>query len=208
MIIALSNLKGGCGCTTLSLVLAHYFSQKKKQVFLIDLTYEGSLEVLYSKSMLLNERLPFEFFTSDLNRIEVLIDKLQAEKEAVILLDLPKAFANPSLMRLMRCVEIFIIPIQYGVLNTSAASRFALLSSKISPMSSSIFLPNMSSSGGFDDELSAQQKSLRSLGDLSSAISLHPALLELPSMSLPPSCLYELAVSLDLLYSKYIEPKR
>lgn len=208
MIIALSNLKGGCGCTTIALLLAHYFSQKKKQVFLIDLTYDGSLEVLYSKSMLLNERLPFEFFNSDLSKIGFLIGKLKTEKNAIILLDLPKLFASQSLMSLMTLVEIFIIPFHYGLLSTSAACRFAILSSKISPMSSRIFLPNMTSSGSLDDECFEQQKSLRSLGDLSSAISLHPAMLELRSLNLPPSCLYELAISLNLLYSNYIEPKR
>ena len=207
MIIALSNLKGGCGCTTLSILLAHYFSQKKKQVFLIDLTYDGSLEVLYSKSLLLHERLPFECFTPDLHKIEFLIDKLEGEKDAIILLDLPKVFANQQLMRIISLVEIFIVPFQYGLISTTAAIRFAILSAKISPMSTSIFVPNMVLSGDFNDGFIDQQKSLRSLGSLSSAISHHPAMLELRSMYLPPSCLFELAISLDLLYSKYIEPK-
>ncbi|RZJ69580.1 MAG: hypothetical protein EOO45_13480 [Flavobacterium sp.] len=208
MIITLSNLKGGCGCTTLSLLLAHYFSQKKKQVFLIDLTYDGSLEVLYSKSLLLHERLPFDFFTSDLHKVEFLIDKLKGEKDAIILLDLPKVFANQQLMRIMTFVEIFIVPFQYGFISTIATTRFAILSAKISPMSTSIFLPNMVLPGDFNDDFIEQQKSLRSLGHLSSAISLHPALIELRSMLLPPSCLYEIAISFDLLYSKYLEPKR
>lgn len=203
MIISTGNLKGGCGCSSLLLLLAHYLAGGPKTVYLIDLSLQGSLDLLYSRSLLLKERLPFEFFRSDIAKALFLIGRLE-EENTVILLDLPKTFGEENLQSVIKKTDRFIIPFQYEFTSLHAATGFSLLIKRFAKHSKSIFLPNMNSPNEFPDRLWESQEMLRSIGQLSAAIPLVPAMMNLRSMDLPPACLFQLSPTLQLLCNQYL----
>ena len=203
MIISTGNLKGGCGCSSLLLLLAHYLSGGPKTVYLIDLSLQGSLDLLYSRSLLLKERLPFGFFRSDIAKALFLIGRLE-EQNAVILLDLPKTFGEENLQSIIEKIDRFIIPFQYGFTSLHAATGFSLLIKRFVKESKSIFLPNMNRPNQRNDALLENQEMLRSLGWLSAAMPQVPAMMNLRSMHLPPACLFQLSPTLQLLCNQYL----
>ncbi|RZJ84042.1 MAG: hypothetical protein EOO20_21780 [Chryseobacterium sp.] len=203
MMIATGNLKGGCGCTTVLLLLAHHLSLDGKKVYLIDLSTNGALNLLYHRSMLLLENLPFEFFRSDERSAQVLVEKLKQD-QAILLIDMPKTLVSKKLQDILVKVDCFIIPFQYTLLSLHAASAFSLLSAKFSKDSRQIFLPNNNFAGDFSGELWVQQESLRSIGKLSSAIPAVAPLINLRSMSISPAALFQLDPTLRLLCGQYL----
>jgi len=203
MIISIASLKGGCGCSSLLVLLAHHLSISGKTVYLIELSLPGSLDLLYCRSKLLEEQLPFEFFRSDMQKASLLIDRLN-EQDHMLLIDIPKTFSDRNLQVILEKVDRFIIPFQYDLISLHAASGFSLLINKFSLNSKSIFLPNRNGDTHFDEELQSRQEMLRSLGALSAPIPLIVPLINLRSMQLPPACLFELAPSLQLLCNQYL----
>jgi len=203
MIIATGNLKGGCGCSSMLLLLAHYLASTSKIVYLIDLSLQGSLDLLYSRSLLLKERLPFEFFRADTAKALLLVSRLDQEN-TVILLDLPKTFGEENLQSIIEKIDRFIIPFQYQFTGLHAATGFSLLIKRFAKQSKSIFMPNMNSPSEFLDRLWESQEMLRSIGQLSAAIPLVPAMMNLRSMYLPPACLFQLSPTLELLCNQYL----
>lgn len=203
MMISTGNLKGGCGCSTVLLLLAHHLAYCGEKVFLIDLNAQGSLNLLYRRSMLLQERLPFEFFRADEHRADALVKKL-IQGNPLILIDAPKEIAATKLQQILREVDCFIIPFQYLFTTLHASAGFSLLSKKLAARSKSIFLPNNNLSYDSPEEFWEQQESLRAMGKLSSAIPTVAPLINLRSMQVPPSCLFELQPSLNLLCEGYL----
>ncbi|MFC3560185.1 P-loop NTPase family protein [Pedobacter jamesrossensis] len=203
MIISSSNLKGGCGCSSLLMLLAHYLSGGTKTVYLIDLSLQGTLDLLYNRSLLLKEQLPFEFFRSDIAKAPVLIGRLMGE-DSIILLDIPKTFGEKSLHVVLEQIDRFIIPFRYELIALHAATGFSLLIKRFACHSKSIFLPNMHAPDEFPEELWENQEMLRSIGQLSAAIPTVPAMMNPRSMGLPPACLFQLAPALELLCNQYL----
>lgn len=203
MMISTGNLKGGCGCSTVLLLLAHHLSYCGEKVYLIDLNTQGSLTLLYQRSLLLQEKLPFEFFNSDEHKAATLIKRLIQDNSS-ILIDAPKQNTSPKLLQILRDVDCFIIPFQYVFTTLHASVGFSLLSKKLAADSKSIFLPNNNLTSDFPEEFWEQQESLRAIGKLSSAIPPLAPLINLRSMQLPPACLFELAPSLNLLCERYL----
>ncbi|MDN3586153.1 hypothetical protein QWY86_05715 [Pedobacter aquatilis] len=203
MIISTGNLKGGCGCTTVLLLLAHHLSYSGKKVYLIDLSIEGALNLLYHRSLLLLECLPFEFFRTDEHKVNSLLARLEGD-QGIILIDIPKTLSSKKVQEVFAKVNYFIIPFQYGLLSVHSASAFSLLIRGFAERSKSIFLPNNNPPEDIPDELWEQQQSLRALGQLSSSIPVVFPLITLRSMHLAPACLFQLSPSLNLLCGQYL----
>lgn len=204
MNIAFSNLKGGCGSTTLVLLMAHYLASLNKTVYLIDLTHERSLEMLHQKSLLLEEKLPFEFFSADLSKAQLLINRLSRGDE-VLLFDLPKLSEDQHYLRIFTQINTFIIPFTYGTLGISAAVRYALIASKLAKHANSIFLPNGQGENITGEHSSSAQQLLRKLGKLSAPLSFHLGLHSLESLSIPAQILFDFWAPLGLLSDQYLQ---
>ncbi|WP_231426451.1 hypothetical protein [Pedobacter sp. Leaf250] len=204
MNIAFSNLKGGCGSTTLVLLMAHYLASLNKTVYLIDLTYERSLEMLHQRSLLLEENLPFEFFASDLSKAPLLINKLSRE-DVVLLFDLPKLSEDQLYIRIFKEINTFIIPFTYGTLGISAAIRYALIAAKVAKNSNSIFLPNGQGEHVNGEHSISAQRLLRELGKLSAPLSFHLGLQSLESLSISAQILFDFWAPLGLLSDQYLQ---
>jgi len=204
MNIAFSNLRGGCGSTTLTLLMAHYLASLNKTVFLIDLTYERTLELLHQQSVLLEEKLPFKFFATELSKAPLLLEKL-SQQDAVLLLDLPKLSENEPLIKFISKVDIFVIPFSYGAVGFNAAIRYAVMTAKLTNKSSLIFLPNDRGEAQNGSNLEVQQQLLRKLGKLSAPLSFHLGLYGLESLSISAQILFDFWATLGLLSAQYLK---
>lgn len=204
MNIAFSNLRGGCGSTTLILLMAHYLASLTKTVYLIDLTYERTLELWHRHSVLLEEKLPFEFFATELSNAPLLLQKF-SRQDALLLLDLPKLSENEQFLKLIKQIDAFVIPFSYGAAGFNAAIRYAVMIAKMTPESSLIFLPNDWGEGQKGSNLEAHQRLLRKLGSLSAPLSFHIGLQGLESLSIATQVLFDFWATLRILSAQYLK---
>jgi len=205
--ITMSNFKGGSGATTLLLLLAHYLANIGKKVVLIDTTLDQHLTRLHDRSVLLEEQLPFEFFSSSLSKVQMLIQRLNHDQAHTVLIDLPQFSFDADIFAIYKKLSIIIIPFQYGMLGLGPTIRFAITANRVIPKAKLIFLPNQLFANYLDaDLLAEQQNALRLIGQLSTSIDLLSGLMQLASMHIPPICLISSAASLELLINQYIFP--
>lgn len=204
MIITINSSKGGAGSTTMLLLLAHYLGNQHEQVYLIDLTSEQSLVQLHLRSLLLEERLPFEFFSSSLSKSSLLIDRLEKQQNALLLLDLPKLSNDELLQSLYLRVERFVVPFQYGMLGISTSIYYASSISKAYPLVPLIFICNDLFSYQRNHQSDDQLEALRVYGKISPGISHMIPLSALNTLQISPACIFECKASLEVLNKIYL----
>lgn len=204
MILTINSSKGGAGSTTMLLLLAHYLGSRHGQVYLIDITSEQSLTQLHRRSILLEEQLPFEFFSSTLSKSNLLIDRLEKEPNVLLLLDLPKLSGDELLQSLYSRVERFVVPFQFGMLGISTSIHYALSISKAYPTVPLIFVCNDFSSYRQDHQSHEQQEALQVYGKISPGISHMIPLSALNSLQISPACIFECQANLEVLNKIYL----
>lgn len=201
--ITLTNFKGGVGSTTLLLLLAHFLASLGKKVYLIDCSEDQYLTALHQRSVLLEEDLPFEFFSCQPEQVNLITGRLNTNKDEFILIDLPKLSLNKAIFSLYQKLSIIIIPFQYGMLGLSPSIRFALTASKVLAGCKLIYLPNILPEHS-QEQIPEQQNVLRSLAPLTAPLYYQQGLSHLNSLHIPPIWLVNCSASLEVLCRHYI----
>lgn len=143
--ILISNVKGGCGKTTLSSLLSTYLVEKGFPVVTFDSDTQLSLmknrrDDLSSIPQSVEE--PWKVFP--LRADKKVADLLENIKTlpSVVVIDCPGSVDNPNLQYIFQAADIVVMPFSFDRINIRETATFAEMFTKISK-ARILFLPNM-----------------------------------------------------------------
>jgi chromosome partitioning protein len=154
MKIVFANQKGGVGKSTLCTMFAHYLSDKEKDVQLIDMDFQKTLERLrkidVNKSIgdirqdeaAYDNPLRFTVEYANANEIESVILKADANKDTIYLFDAPGNVADRNVFIALSKADFIIAPFQYDVVSLDSTGVFIRLLEKMKIPFNIFFIPN------------------------------------------------------------------
>lgn len=155
MIVTIANQKGGVGKTTITLLYAHYLSQKGIKPLLVDLDHQRSLMQLrrVDCETFDNLEVPFEIVELDISKLEETesyLHELSNSSEYTIL-DAPGNLTEQGLLLAFAYSDYIVIPFQYErkCLDSTGVMINVIeqISTKLVRKPKMIFLPNRVKSG-------------------------------------------------------------
>lgn len=154
MIVVFANQKGGVGKSTLCALFAHYLSDSGKEVHLIDMDFQKTLERMrktdVNKSVheIRNEEDVYENplkFTVDyvsVDNLAELIEKALNDKDRIYLFDAPGNLGHKNIMLTLYHADFIIVPFQYDTVTLDSTAVFIQLLNKFSVKGKIFFIPN------------------------------------------------------------------
>lgn len=205
MVIAFANAKGGTGKSTLLLLLANFLCTKDKKVIIIETQQNGSLGLLSDRSRILEHRLPFEYFSSDLARSALLISRLGEEKDNLILIELPSQGYDEKIMPLLLSSALIICPFCYDGPTLMSTIYFACFARRIKEKIPLLFLPNRIPAKAAYEFKEETDQVLRQIAPVSPGISEHVGFQRVSSMKMDKPLLKKCSAALELIYTNYLQ---
>lgn len=143
MIILIGNQKGGCGKSTLTLLLANYLTITKRcKVTVIDMDYQQSLAEKYEKAKILENAEPYEVLPLELETYPDMKEVISANPADIALLDLPGKLDDDGLLPVFLSADLVICPFAYDEFSFESTILFSVVLRKISPGVPVIYVPN------------------------------------------------------------------
>jgi chromosome partitioning protein len=143
MIIIIGNQKGGCGKSTLSLLLANYLTLIKKcKVTVLDMDYQQSLIQKFEKAKVLENEEPYEVIAAGLEDYPVLREVLTENPKDITLIDLPGKLDDDGLIPVFESAELVICPFAYDEFSFESSVLFSVVLRKINPKVAITYIPN------------------------------------------------------------------
>ncbi len=143
MIIIIGNQKGGAGKSTFTMLLANYLAQvKKRKVTVIDMDYQQSVAQKFEKAKVLENEEPYEVVAAALEDFPGMVELLKAEKESLVLIDLPGKLDDDGLLPVFRSAGLVICPFAYDEFSFESTVLFSVVLKKVSPECQLLFVPN------------------------------------------------------------------
>jgi len=148
-IIAIANQKGGCGKTTLSVLLANYLAAQKKAVMVLDADLQRSLATMRKNDLdFYRMEPPYEVIPIDIFDVEKVEETLNvaSDFEGTVIIDCPGYVGNNGLMSIFSRADAVIIPFEYEKIVLESTTDFVALLNNIKSESHSqaqtFFVPN------------------------------------------------------------------
>lgn len=148
-IIAIANQKGGCGKTTLSVLLANYLAAQKKAVMVLDADLQRSLATMRKNDLdFYRMEPPYEVIPIDIFDVEKVEETLNvaSDFEGTVIIDCPGYVGNNGLLPIFSRAYAVIIPFEYEKIVLESTTDFVALLNNIKSESNShaqtIFVPN------------------------------------------------------------------
>ncbi|QEM07843.1 ParA family protein [Mucilaginibacter rubeus] len=165
MNILIGNQKGGCGKSTIALLLANYLTMVKHQkVTLIDMDYQQSIAQKFEKAKVLENKPPYDVVAAQLAHYPVLQSAiLQTPNEAVII-DLPGKLDDDGLLPVFGWADLLICPFSYDEFSFDSTVLFAIVLLKLNPEIPIIFIPNRVKANVRYETMQEVNKQLSKLG--------------------------------------------
>jgi chromosome partitioning protein len=143
MIIIIGNQKGGCGKSTLTLLLANYLTLIKKcKVTVLDMDYQQSLIQKFEKAKVLENQEPYEVLAIGLEDYPVMHEVLAANKKDVTLIDLPGKLDDDGLIPVFKTADLVLCPFAYDEFSFESTVLFSVVLRKINPKVAITYVPN------------------------------------------------------------------
>ena len=143
MIIIIGNQKGGAGKSTLTLLLANYLALvKKRKVTVIDMDYQQSISQKYEKAKVLENEEPYPVVLAALEDYPDMLEMIKADKETLVLIDLPGKLDDDGLLPVFQSAELVICPFAYDEFSFESTVLFSVVLKKVSPDCNLLFIPN------------------------------------------------------------------
>lgn len=143
MIIIIGNQKGGCGKSTLTLLLANYLTQVQKiKVHVIDMDYQQSIAQKYESAKVLENKAPYEVIAASLEHYPVIKELLRDTAGEVVLIDLPGKLDDDGLIPIFQSADLVICPFAYDEFSFNSTVLFSVVLKKINEPISIIYVPN------------------------------------------------------------------
>ena len=143
MIIIIGNQKGGCGKSTLTLLLANYLTLIKKcKVTVIDMDYQQSVSQKYQKAKILENVEPYEVLALELETYPDMKEVIAANPKDIALIDLPGKLDDDGLLPVFQSADLVICPFAYDEFSFESTILFSVVLRKISPEVRIVYVPN------------------------------------------------------------------
>lgn len=152
MIIVFANQKGGVGKSTHCALFAQYLSEKDKEVHVIDMDYQKTLQRMREIDVsIMNKRNEEEnIFDNSLNysvnyvseeKVLSFLEIAEREKEKVFLFDMPGNLGRDNIIRTLAKANFIITPFQYENATLNSTAQLMQVKKKFDLQAQSIFLP-------------------------------------------------------------------
>lgn len=172
MIITFGNQKGGAGKSTLATLFANYISLvKKKEVIVLDMDYQRTIYTYFEENKILENEALYEVIELDLEKFDVVLPKLQENKEAIIIIDLPGKLDDDNLMPVLQNTDVFVIPFCYDKNTYQSTTFFNLVLQQVNPSAKKIFIPNRIKGSVKYETKDAVDKDFSQYGKITASIS-------------------------------------
>lgn len=143
MNILIGNQKGGCGKSTIALLLANFFTLGKQvKVTLIDMDYQQSIAQKFEKAKVLENEAPYEVIPAQLAHYPMLKELIRKSAKEVVMIDLPGKLDDDGLIPVFQSADLLISPFSYDEFSFDSTVLFAIVLRKINPDMPIIFIPN------------------------------------------------------------------
>ncbi len=143
MIIIIGNQKGGCGKSTLVLLLANYLTLVKKcKVTVLDTDYQQSVSQKFQKAKILENVEPYEVLALELETYPDMREVIAANPKDIALIDLPGKLDDDGLLPVFRSADLVICPFAYDEFSFESTILFSVVLRKINPEVRIVYVPN------------------------------------------------------------------
>lgn len=143
MNILIGNQKGGCGKSTVALLLANFLTLVQKlKVTLIDMDYQQSIAQKFEKAKVLENEPPYEVIPAQLSHYPVLQELIRRSAGEVVMIDLPGKLDDDGLIPVFQSADLLISPFSYDEFSFDSTVLFAIVLRKINPKIPILFIPN------------------------------------------------------------------
>ncbi|TSJ39726.1 ParA family protein [Mucilaginibacter corticis] len=143
MIIIIGNQKGGCGKSTLTILLANYLAIVRKcKVTVMDMDYQQSVWQKYEKAKILENEEPYEVVALELETYPGMKEILAANPGDIALIDLPGKLDDDGLLPVFKSAGLVICPFAYDEFSFESTILFSVVLRKINPEVRIVYVPN------------------------------------------------------------------
>lgn len=143
MIIIIGNQKGGCGKSTLVLLLANYLTLVKKcKVTVLDTDYQQSVSQKFQKAKILENVEPYEVLALELETYPDMKEVIAANPKDIALIDLPGKLDDDGLLPVFSSADLVICPFAYDEFSFESTILFSVVLRKINPEVRIVYVPN------------------------------------------------------------------
>lgn len=171
MNILIGNQKGGCGKSTIALLLANYLTMVKYQkVTLIDMDYQQSIAQKFEKAKVLENKPPYDVVAAQLAHYPALRGIILQSPAEVVLIDLPGKLDDDGLLPVFGSADLLICPFSYDEFSFDSTVLFAIVLRKINPDIPIIFIPNRVKANVRYETMQEVNKQLSKLGAIATVI--------------------------------------
>jgi chromosome partitioning protein len=175
MNIIFGNQKGGVGKSTLCIMLANYLTLvKKKQVLVIDMDFQKSINEQRKYDLAKNENLanskPYEILIMDTEDYPKYAEQLKKLND-YILIDLPGRLDDESLIPILKDANYVICPFFYEIKSVVSTLVFSKFVKYLDASKAIFFVPNRIKSATKYETKEDVDSHLKTLGSITNGIS-------------------------------------
>lgn len=171
MNILIGNQKGGCGKSTLALLLANYLTMVKHQkVTLIDMDYQQSIAQKFEKAKVLENKPPYDVVAAQLAHYPVLKSAIMQTPNEAVIIDLPGKLDDDGLLPVFGSADLLICPFSYDEFSFDSTVLFAIVLRKLNPDIPIVFIPNRVKANVRYETMQEVNKQLSKLGIMAPVI--------------------------------------
>lgn len=165
MNILIGNQKGGCGKSTIALLLANYLTMEKHQkVTLIDMDYQQSIAQKFDKAKVLENKPPYDVVAAQLAHYPMLQSAIMQTPNEAVIIDLPGKLDDDGLLPVFGSADLLICPFSYDEFSFDSTVLFAIVLRKLNPDIPIIFIPNRVKANVRYETMQEVNKQLSKLG--------------------------------------------
>lgn len=208
MIIIIGNQKGGAGKSTLTLLLANYLSLvKKRKVIVIDMDYQQSISQKYEKAKVLENDEPYPVVLASLEDYPDMLEMIRADKEALVLVDLPGKLDDDGLLPVFQSAELVICPFAYDEFSFESTVLFSIVLKKVSPDCNLLFIPNRVKANVKYETQADVDEQLKNFGTVTGAIPDRIDFQRTSTFQTPMTVFPVVRPVFDAIYKQYLKRK-
>src|SRR5258707_15204958 len=104
--------------------------------------YQQSLAKKYEKAKVLENEEQYEVVAAALEDYPDLLELMKADKEALVLIDLPGKLDDDGLLPVFKSAELVVCPFSYDEFSFESTVLFSVVLKKVSPDCNLVFIPN------------------------------------------------------------------
>ncbi|QIH35886.1 AAA family ATPase [Sphingobacterium sp. DR205] len=172
MLVLIGNQKGGCGKSTLALLLANFLAIEKRQpLTILDMDYQQSLFAKSQKAKILENDPFYEIVPAALENFPLMKKRLLKSPKDIILIDLPGKMDDDGLVPIFTSADLFLCPFAYDEFSVDSTVLFSMVVKKLNSRAQVLFIPNRIKTNVKYETKEQVQKVLRNFGTVLSEIS-------------------------------------